>query len=167
MNISAGGFTAWEERATLWNKPRDKHHVGQSHKYKTIEDKKLTGNDIAVLLLDPLPTIDDEMTGAAEALQSIGVYHAESTLKHGTTNEGLTGDEIIKPSATNQSARRLVKSRTFVSDRPKMAENFSLVSLGRLVFQRSLLARDPSTNKEPPTESTGAIQRAEDLEVGE
>ena len=167
VNISAGGFTAWEERATLWNKQCDKHRVGQSHKYNTITYERLTGNDIAVLLLDPLPTIDDEMTGAAEALQKIGVYHAEPIVKHETMNEGITGDEIIESSATNQPARRLVKSRTFVRNPPKMAENFSLMSLGRLVFQRSLLARNPSMNMEPPTEGTEAVQRAEDLETGE
>lgn len=125
----------------------------------------MTGNDLAVLLLDPLPTVEDEMTSAAEALREFAVDDTEHTAQHGAANEG--GTENVDSSAIDQPSRRLVKSSTFVRYRPKVNENFSFRSLGRLMFGRRVLPQNPSTSDGPLTEEPEAVQHTEDPESGE
>ena len=120
-----------------------------------------------MLLLDPLPTVEDEMTGAAEALQKLGVDHTEPTAKHGAMSEDRTENATTDSSVTDQPSRGLVKSSTFVRYRPKVDENFSFMSLGKLIFGRRLLPQDPSTSDGPFAEGPEAFHHAEDPESGE
>ena len=107
------------------------------------------------------------MTGAAEALQKLGVDHTEPTAKHGAMSEDRTENATTDSSVTDQPSRGLVKSSTFVRYRPKVDENFSFMSLGKLIFGRRLLPQDPSTSDGPFTEGPEAVHHAEDPESGE
>lgn len=128
----------------------------------------MLSRDIAVLLLDPLPMVEDEMKGAADALQVLGVYHAETSPKGQAMNEDPTGNKNTGLSETDQPPKGLVKSSTFVRSRPKTNQNLSVMSLGRLLFGSTLLPRSSSKNKDTPLkEEPEASHIAEDPESGE
>lgn len=107
-----------------------------------------------MFLLDPLPIVKDEMTGAAEALRRLGVDHTEHAASPAERN-------ITESSAPDQRSQALVRSTTFVRYRPKADQNFSFRSLGRLLFGTSSQPQDDSSN-EPE-----ALQLAQDPESGE
>ena len=71
---------------------------------------------IAVILLEPLPTVKDEMTGAAEALRGLGVVEA---------------------STPDQRSKLLVRSSTFARYQPKADQIFTSRSLSGLLVGRS------------------------------
>ncbi len=124
----------------------------------------MTGDDIAVLLLDPLPIVRDEMKGAAEALRKLGVDDTEPTAKSGAISKDSNEKEL---SATDQPSRGLVKSSTFVRFRPKADQNFSFGSLASLMFGKSSRPQHPSPNDGLPTKESEGTQHAEDPESGE
>lgn len=124
--------------------------------------------DIAVLLLDPLPMVEDEMTGAADALRVLGVNHTEPSPKGQAMNRGPTENKITGLSETDQPPKELVRSSTFVRRPPKTNENFSIMSLGRLLFGSTLLPRSSPKDKNAAfKEEPEASQAAEDPESGE
>ena len=120
-----------------------------------------------VLLLDPLPIVKDEMSGAAEALQRLGVYQPEPTATNQGTNRGLAENQATGSSVTDQPTRGLVKSSTFFRSRPKADQNFSILSLRGLLFGRPQQPQDPSSNDGPPTQRPEASQATEDPESGQ
>ena len=104
------------------------------------------------------------MKGAAEALRNLGVDDTEPIVKRGAPSKGLNEKES---SATDQPSRGNVKSTTFVRDRPKADQNFSLSSLASLMFGKSPRPQHRSENDGLSTEEPEATQHAEDPESGE
>ena len=140
-NTTVGDFAAWEERATVWSKqfgPKfGGYRVGQTHVTKAMAVEWLTNGNVVVLLLDPLLIVKDEMTGAAEALKRLGADGTdgtEPTAKRQGAKKISMEPFVTEVSATDRTSRGLVKSSTFVRSRPKADQNFSILSLGRLIF---------------------------------
>ena len=119
-----------------------------------------------MFLLDPLPTVKDGMTGAAEALRRLGVDHAEAPTTHQPKDQG-PGENITEPSAPDQRSKALVRSTTFVRYRPKAKQDFSFRSLGRLLFGTSSQPHSSTSNDGHSTEEPEALQQTEDPETGE
>lgn len=108
------------------------------------------------------------MTGAAEALERLGVYQPESTVKRGATAKDPAEDNTTGSLVNEKPSRGLVKSSTFVRSRPRADQNLSLTSLGRWIFRGSLRPRlrDSSRDDEPFTQEPEAFQGSEDPESG-
>ena len=100
------------------------------------------------------------MTGAVEALQRLDVYQTKPSTKPQSMNKGGAEKPTKGTSVTNQLAKGLVKSTTFIKYTPKAERNFSLRTLGRLLFG------DPSRRDGLAPEEPGTSQSAEDPESG-
>ena len=91
------------------------------------------------------------MTGATEALRTLGVDHTEPPAKGQATKKGSVFKGIKEAWKTEQSPRGLVKSTTFVRYQPKTDQNFSIRSLGRLIFGSRSRRQDFSRDGGPTT----------------
>lgn len=121
----------------------------------------LTYYGIAVFLLDPLPIVRDEMTGAAEALRRLGVDHTEPAATHQPKNKSPAKKNITESSAPDQHPPALVRRTTFVRYRPKADQNFTFGALGRLLLGTT------SQPQETSSDEPEALQHAQDPESGE
>lgn len=111
--------------------------------------------------------VEDEITGAVEALERLGLYQPEPTAKRQAANKGPAENNITGPSATDKLPKGLVKSSTFVRSRPNVNQNFSIRSLAGLIFRKAVRPRDSAGDDGPSTEGPEAFQAAEDPENGQ
>ena len=114
-----------------------------------------------MFLLDPLPIVKDEMTGAAEALRILGVYHTEPAATHQSKNKDPAMKNITESSGPDKHSQALVRRTTHVRSRPKADQNFSFRALGRFLFGTS------SQPQDAPSDEPEALQHAQDPESGE
>ena len=109
----------------------------------------------------------DEMTGATEALRTLGVDHTEPAAKRQFMNKGPVSKGITELLTTDQPSKALVKSTTFVRHRSKADQNFSFRLLGRWMLGTSLRPLDSSRDDERLNVKREVVQSAEDPESGE
>ena len=118
------------------------------------------GNDIAVLLLDPLPVVKYRVTGTADALENSGVYQSELIQ---AMDQHAAKNIITRSSATNKLSRGVLDSNTPDVPSSEADQNTSRTSLGSLIAQSEESSRDDGS----PAEDPEVLQATEDPETGE
>lgn len=112
-----------------------------------------------MLLLDPLPVIDDMVNGTADALERLGAYQPEPTQ---AMNKRTAESNIMGSSATEHLSRGLVYSNTSDGSRQQTDQTVSRTPLGNLT--------EPQDSSRDCGSSTGGpevLQAAEDPEIGQ
>ena len=120
-----------------------------------------------VLLLDPLPIAEDEMTGAAEALQRLGVYQIEPTATPQRANRGHAEKRAPGSSATDRLSRGFAELSIFFRSWRNANPSFSIRSIGRLLIGKPQRPQNSSSDGRQPTQETHSSQSIEDPESGQ
>ena len=158
-HVVVGDLAAWEERATIWSRQRGSHSIGACNIFSAVP---LLTVSAVVLLLDPLPILQDRMSGAEKALQTLGVYASVDQTTPSHNQSGAADSNLPAKASLNPLPKALVRSRTFVKPRERTGS--------RLINLKAWLTGKPSSGNNPSDQNNIAREDAgqpEDPERGQ
>jgi len=122
-----------------------------------------------VILLDPLPVLQDEMTGAPAALQNLGVFQPEPDVRneeagaivHGTSSRPFLRTRTRVRSRSEASANFVIRALRYLralklgKDEPRQGDSDSNPAAASMIYQSHI--QDPESGQQGRREAARAM----------
>jgi hypothetical protein len=158
---------AWEERATIWTRQFEACRIGTYFSGDLTE--KTDFCILVLLLLDPLPILQDHMSGSPLALEKLGFYHPVSNDDvlgaSWESDQAGVAASIAIPAPANAPPRALVRRRTHVALNAATVQNPVMRFVRKMVLSKIGRSQKHIVNETPG--ANAEAENTQDPEIGQ